>query len=471
MRHVAPEEEAFLAVLATEPARYETAAVAPPRRALAHIPGEAGWPVIGSTLGALADPKGYFERLAARHGRVVRADILGETRVSLLGPEANELVLLDPQRLFSARFGWEALMGRVFPRGLMLMDLDEHRLHRRALSVAFKAGPMRAYLAALDAAIAARVADWRAAPGPMLVYPAMKRLTLELAATAFLGTGIGPETEAVNQALADMVAATVAPMRWPLPGTQMRRGVRGRAVMIAYLDRQIPIRRERGGDDLFSQLCRATMEDGVLLSAQAVTDHMSFLMMAAHDTLTSSLTAFVWFLAANPVWQERLREEVRGLGLRDGEPLRIEHLEMMKLTEMAFRETLRLIPPVPALSRKAMRDFEFMGHRIPAGTTVGINALFTHHMEEVWPDPDRFDPTRFGEAAQAGRHRFAFVPFGGGAHMCLGLNYAYMQAKCFARHLLWNLSVAVEPGYAPAWQMWPIPKPRDGLPVTLSRVG
>ena len=459
-----------MAVLATDPVRYETAAAAPSRRALAHIPGEAGWPVIGSTLDVLADPKGYFERLAARHGRVVRSDILGETRVSLLGPEANELVLLDPQRLFSARLGWETLMGRVFPGNLLMMDLGEHRLHRRALSVAFKAGPMKAYLSALDAAIAARVADWRSAPGPIRFYPAMKRLTLDLAASAFLGAEIGPETEAVNRALVDMVAAIAAPVRWPLPGTQMRRGVRGRAVMVSYLSHQIPVRRERGGNDLFSQLCRATTEDGAPLSAEAVTDLMSGLLMAAHDTLTSSLTAFVWFLAADPAWQERLREEVRGLGLRDGEPLRVEHLEAMRLTEMAFKETLRLVPPGPALSRKATRDFEFMGHRVPAGTSVLINPLFTHHMAEVWPDPDRFDPTRFGDEAQAGRHRFAFVPFGGGAHMCLGLNYAYMQAKCFARHLLSNLSVGVEPGYAPAWQMWPIPKPRDGLRVALSRV-
>jgi cytochrome P450 len=91
-------------------------------------------------------------------------------------------------------------------------------------------------------------------------------------------------------------------------------------------------------------------------------------------------------------------------------------------------------------------------------------------MPEIWPDPDSFDPLRFTEEAQRGRHRFAWVPFGGGAHMCLGLHFAYMQAKCFARHFLQNLSVSLEPGYTPDWQMWPIPKPRDGLRVTLKPV-
>jgi cytochrome P450 len=77
---------------------------------------------------------------------------------------------------------------------------------------------------------------------------------------------------------------------------------------------------------------------------------------------------------------------------------------------------------------------------------------------------------RFTEEAQRTRHRFAFVPFGGGAHMCLGLHFAYMQAKCFARHFLQNVSVSLPQGAAPAWQMWPIPKPRDGLRVTLAPV-
>jgi cytochrome P450 len=247
----------------------------------------------------------------------------------------------------------------------------------------------------------------------------------------------------------------------------MQRGVRGRARIIGWLSQEVPLRRERGGDDLFSELCRARMEDGVLMSTQAVVDHMSFLMMAAHDTLTSSLSAFVWLLARNPGWQERLRAEIAGLGLASGAPLPFDRLEAMPLTEMAFKEALRIVPPVPALLRRALRDFTFAGYTIPGGTSVGVNPLFSHHMPEIWPEPDHFDPRRFTDAAQAGRHRYAFVPFGGGAHMCLGLNFALMQAKCFTRHLLQNVRLSVAPGYETDWKMWPIPQPKDGLWVTL----
>src|SRR5215207_8917260 len=300
----------------------------PPRRnSLTHIPGDEGWPLIGKTLEVLADPKGQVERQSKKYGLVYRSHLFGETSIVLLGPEANELVLFDQAKLFSSTYGWEIVLGRLFPRGLMLLDFDEHRLHRRALSVAFKSGPMKSYLAELDKGIAGRVAQWKAQPGPMLFYPAMKQLTLDLAATSFLGAGIGPEVKEITQAFVDMVAAAVSPVRQPLAGTQMARGVKGRQRIVAYFSEQIPIRRDKDGEDLFSQLCRATHEDGALLSTQDIVDHMSFLMMAAHDTLTSSLTSFIGALAANPQWQRRLREEVTGLGLGVSEPTTFDSLE------------------------------------------------------------------------------------------------------------------------------------------------
>jgi cytochrome P450 len=443
----------------------------PKRNSLTHIPGSEGWPIIGNTLAALADPKGYVERSAAKYGLIYRTYLLGETSVTLLGPEANELVLFDQAKQFSSEHGWGPILGLLFPKGLMLRDFDEHRVHRRALSVAFKSEPMKSYFTELDKGIAARVAQWRAKPGEMLIYPAMKQLTLDLAATSFLGADIGPEVDEINRAFVDMVAAAVAPIRKPLPGTQMARGVKGRKRIIAYFAQQIPIRRAKGGgDDLFSQLCQATHEDGALLSEQDIIDHMSFLMMAAHDTLTSSLTSFVGELAAHPDWQQKLRDEVVALGIAADQPTSLDQLNAMPLSEMAFKEALRLKPPVPSMPRRAIRDLTFKGFAIPAGTLVGVNPLFTHHMPEIWPVPDQFDPMRFTEEAQRNRHRFAWVPYGGGAHMCLGLHFAYMQAKCFARHFLQNLSVSLEPGYKPAWQMWPIPKPRDGLRVVLKPV-
>ncbi len=159
----------------------------PKRNSLTHIPGRRGLADHRQDAGGARRPQGTVERMAAKYGLVYRSHVFGETSLILLGPEANELVLFDQAKLFSSTHGWGRILGLLFPRGLMLLDFEEHRLHRRALSVAFKSGPMKSYLAALDAGIAARVAQWKAQPGPMLFYPAMKQLTLDLAATSFLG--------------------------------------------------------------------------------------------------------------------------------------------------------------------------------------------------------------------------------------------------------------------------------------------
>jgi cytochrome P450 len=440
-----------------------------PSSALAHIPGDDGWPIIGNTLSILADPKGFVEKRTQRYGPVYRGRVFGQANVSLLGPDANELVLFDTQKLFSSALGWGTILDLLFPRGLMLLDFDEHRLHRRALSIAFKSGPMQSYLAKLNAGIAEKVSRWPYGR-ELKFYPAIKQLTLDLAATSFLGEELGPELEVVKRAFIDMVAASIAVIRKPLPGTRMARGVRGRALIVEYFNRQVPLRRQRGGEDLFSELCRATWDDGSLLSNADIVDHMSFLMMAAHDTLTSSLTSFVYYLAANPNWQEKVREEIRGPGLAPDDPLPFDRLDDLVLAEMSFKEAMRLIPPVPSIPRRAVRDFEFKGFRIPAGTGVNVDPLFTHHMPKLWPEPERYDPMRFSQQASRDRHKFAFVPFGGGAHMCLGLNFAYMQAKCFTWHFLHKFRVSVASDYEPGWRMWPIPYPNDGLLVTLAPV-
>jgi cytochrome P450 len=441
---------------------------------LAHIPGETGWPILGNTLRAVRDPIAFTNSMRAKYGPVYRNYLLGIHGVTLLGPEANEFVLFDQHRLFSSTMGWAPVLELLFPRGLMLLDFDEHRLHRKALSVAFKSGPMKSYLEQLNRGIEERVARWMKGGSQFLFYPAIKQLTLDLAATSFIGDDAQLHSDEVNRAFVEMVAAAVTPVRKPIPGTQMYRGVRGRKRIIDLFSREIPRRREAGGEDIFSQLCRASYEDGSLLSPQDIIDHMSFLMMAAHDTLTSSITSLVWLLAKNPQWQERLRGEAfeLNLGTSNGRvpPLPYERLGELQLTEMAFKEAMRINPPVPSIPRRAVRSFDFGGYHFPAGTHASISPLFTHRMPDIWPEPLVFDPLRFSEEASRGRHRFAWVPFGGGAHMCIGLHFAYMQAKCFVYHLLTRAKISVPEGYTPNCQVWPIPKPRDGLPVQLTPV-
>ena len=429
-----------------------------------HVPGTDGWPLVGTTLMQLADPPEFTKRMVDTYGPVYRANSFGGRFVHLVGAEANELVLFDKDKIFSSEQGWGVTLNQLFPGGLMLIDGDKHRADRRILSVAFKPEPMRLYADALNGGIRKRIASWSGKP--IKFYPAIKALTLDLAASSFLGIPFGPEAARINKAFVDMVQASVTPIRAPIPFTPMGKGVAGRKYLVDYFSREVPRRRAGNATDMFSQICRTTNEDGSYLSDSAIVDHMNFLMMAAHDTITSSASTMVMLLGQNPEWQGKLRDEMNALGIND-EDLPYDRLNDLVLTDYAFKESLRFMAPVPSLPRRALKPFSFGGYDFPAGTFVGIQIAHVHHMEQYWPEPERFDPMRFTPEASRGRHKYAWVPFGGGPHMCLGLHFAYMQIKILMWHLLRTHSIQLPETSGRKWQAWPIPKPRDGLPVTI----
>ncbi|SIN63296.1 Cytochrome P450 [Parasphingorhabdus marina DSM 22363] len=441
----------------------------PGKDKLAHIPGEDGLPFFGSTLEMLKDPPSFGRRMFERHGSIYRTFSFGGWSVNLLGAEATELVLFNKDKIFSSEQGWGPILNNLFPRGLMLMDFERHRADRKALSVAFKPGPMKHHCQVLGEGIRERMEDWNGSA--FKFYPAIKSLSLDTAASAILGIPWGPEADRINKAFVDEVQASVGVVRSPIPFTKMWRGVKAREYLLEYFTPQVKARREKGGEDIFTQICLATHENGELLTEDEVVDHMNFLMMAAHDTITSSATSMTYLLAKHPEWQDRIREECLKVAPA-GAQLSYEDLGKLELTEMAFKEALRLIPPVPSMPRRAIKDFTFRNFTIPAGTTVGISPSFVHKMEKHWPEPEKFDPLRFTPENSAGRHKYAWVPFGGGAHMCLGLHFAYMQIKILMHAMLTQNRVVLSggPDYEPKWQVFPIPQPKDGLPVCLEKL-
>jgi cytochrome P450 len=433
---------------------------------LKHIPGEKGLPLIGDTLNLLSNTLAFGVKMREKHGNIYRNFTFGRHNITMAGAEITELVLFDKDKVFSSSGGWNTFLEKLFPRGLMLRDFEDHRLHRKAMAGAFKTGPMQSYLKGLDTTIKARVAGWKN-KREMRFYDEIKQLTLDLAASSFWGDDLSGQTEAVKAAFISMIAAATAPIRVPLPFTKMKKGVDARARIIEIFSAEIPKRRESTGDDLLSELCRARLENGELLSVIDIVDHMSFFLMAAHDTLTSSMSSFIYHLALYPEWQTKLRDEVAALNLVEGESFPYEKLNDMPLCEMAFKEALRLYSPVPGIPRQSVKDFTFQGFAIPKGTMLNVNLFATHYMEELWPEPHKFDPMRFTPEEIRARHKYAWMPYSGGAHTCLGMNFAYMQAKCFIARFLPEVEVSLKPGYVAKWQILPIPKPSEGLPITL----
>lgn len=429
----------------------------------------AGW---GHVLRALLSSDGNRtdmlsaqQRLYAEHGPVIRQDLGLVSMLLLLGPDANRQVLLDRERIFSAKKPWNQIMGRIFPRGLLLRDGDEHKHHRKVMLEAFKRPALRGYGERMNPMIEQGIADWGTQKQPFPAFLAFKELTLRIATAIFLGIPPSAETRKMQRAFEDMVAASMSRIRLRIPGLEFYRGLVGREFMIDFFGRLLPEKRAVESSDMLSRLCHAVSEDGDRFDDAEIIDHMIFLMMAAHDTTTSTLTSMLYELAKNPQWQERLREE----SLAFAEPhVGFEDLDHLESLTWAMRETMRRYPPLPVIPRVAQADFTFAGYVIPKGTMVVVSPIFTHHMDAWWSDPLRFDPERFSPArAEDQRHTHSWVPFGGGPHLCLGMRFAQVQVRAVMHQLLRRYRWSVPAGYTMPVQQAPISKPKDGLPVTM----
>ena len=231
----------------------------------------------------LKDPVGFGRSMHEKYGSIFRTNSFGNQNVILFGADANELLLFNRDKLFSSEQGWGPTLNNLFPRGLMLMDAERHRADRKVLAVAFKPAPMKHHCEKLNAGISERMADWTGQS--FNFYPAIKSLSLDLAASAILGIPWGPEADKINKAFVDEVQASMGIVRSPLPLTKMGRGVKARKYLTDFFSEQVEQRRAKAKDsaqdndseqDIFTQICLASHEDGNLLTKDEVADHMNF---------------------------------------------------------------------------------------------------------------------------------------------------------------------------------------------------
>lgn len=435
----------------------------PPGSGLRPVMGDPGLPLVGHSLTVMGDPLAVSRRGYERFGSVSWSNVIGITVVSVFGPEGIETVLANRDKAFSSELGWNEFIGPFFERGVMLMDFDEHLHHRRILQQAFKHERLVSYLDMMNPVIARGISGWRSGPGFEL-YPATKQLTLDVATEVFMGERLGAEADAINRAFVNLVVGGNTPVRADVPGGRWHRGLQSRRMMEDHFRSKLPAKRAGDGDDLFSVLCRAESEDGARFSDQDIVNHMIFTMMAAHDTSTITVAMMGYFLAKHPEWQDRVREECLALGT---DALAYEDLDRLPAMELVFRETLRMNPPVGMLARKTLKDTEINGHFVPEGSIVALSLYASHRMEPFWPDPDRFDPERFTPERSEGRHRYAWSPFGGGVHKCIGLHFGGMEVKALMHQLLLRYELRVPSTYEPFIDMATGPYPADGLPIEL----
>jgi cytochrome P450 len=449
-------------LLARIPDRPKDLAAPPPGSGLKPVPGERGLPWLGHVLESLRYGPAFEQLKFKQLGPVSWVQMFGQPMVHLAGPEALQILYTNRDKAFG--HGWDFFIGPFFRRGLMLMDFEEHLFHRRIMQQAFTNSRMAGYFGAITDLASRTIQNWpHNTEFPL--YPTIKQLSLDIAAEVFMAVEVGAERTRLAKAFLACTHAGTAIVRYPVPGGKWRAGLRGRQLLEDYFTRMLPSKRNSDGNDLFSALCHAETEDGERFSDADVINHMIFLIMAAHDTSTITAAAAAYFLGKHPEWRERCRAES---WRRGDKPLDLNELAELRSLDLVVKETLRLVPPVPGPIRRTVKDTEVLGHYIPADTQILVGTWVNHLMPEYWSDPLRFDPERFAEPRREDKsHRFAWLPFGGGVHKCIGMHFGMLEVKTVLDAMLRNYDWSYPESYEVRWRYTSLPFPNDDLPIML----
>jgi cytochrome P450 len=264
-----------------------------------------------------------------------------------------------------------------------------------------------------------------------------------------------------------MMEGALGIVRLDVPGFDYHRGMEGRRYLRKFFMDMIEKKRASNDEDIFAHFCKEKTELGEYYTDEDIADHMVFLMLAAHDTTTSASTMAAYYLCSDQPLQSKVAAEVASW------PKELSFDTVFHQTNSlicVFYETIRLHPPVPVFLRRTIRDCEIGGVHVPADTMVCVPGNYVHRLPDWWRDPDMFDPYRFSdEVAEHKRHNFMWVPFGGGAHKCIGMHFARMLFQLTFREVLLNyrLEYAEDDYYPAKLQHFPFTRPLDNLPVRL----
>ncbi|WP_173155863.1 cytochrome P450 [Phytohabitans suffuscus] len=391
----------------------------------------------------IRDPMAGLQSIAQEaDGEIVRLQ-LGWFRPYLVThPDHVQRILRDEATNYVRQGMFWSPLSRLFGQGI-LSDGPPWESSRRNLQPLFTAKRVDALMARM-AAVAHEAVDDLArhvrSGEPVDVATEMSRVVNRTIIRVFFADRIPPaEADQIIPALYDIATSMVvrmalpwAPQRLPLPGDRaFHRGVGTIDDVLLPVIRDVR-RHPDGGDDVIATLCAATGPDGAELTERQVRDDVVTMFITATETTSLTLTWLWPILRAHPDVARRLYDEIDSV-LGD-DRVRHTHVPRLHYVRAVLDELLRLYPVGWIFPRTALAADVLGDTRIEAGATLLISPFLTHRMAEFWPDPQRFDPERF--VAGGAPHRYAYFPFGGGPHQCLGRHVFQVEAQLIVASVL-----------------------------------
>lgn len=412
--------------------------------------------------------------LPRRYGDVVRLRFGGIHAHLVANPDLVQEVLHARNREFDKHTRGTYKLRLVLGLGLLTSEGSFWLRQRRISQPAFHRRKIASFAERMVTAAEEMCDEWREGEA-FDVHDAMMRVTLRVVSETLLGTDVTGQAASVGRAL-DVVIADVNrrvnqlfDVMPPIPTRQNRRFMEAMGTLDDVVLAMIRERRRSGvqRDDLLQMLMDTRDADtGEGMNDAQLRDEVMTIFLAGHETTANALSWSLYLMSRSPEVARRLRAEVqRVLGDR---PATFEDLAALQYTRQVVEETLRLYPPAWMIARAPVEDTELGGYFLPKRSLLLLSPWVVHRHPAYWPDPEGFDPDRFAPEARAGHHRFQYFPFGGGPRLCIGNNFALMEAQLILATLAqrWHLElvsgrpVVAEPlvTLRPRGGLWMIPR-------------
>lgn len=434
-------------------------------------PGPRNPPVLGQYVPFRKDPPGFLLRTAREHGDISFYRIGPANIFQFAHPDLVKDVLVTNQHSF--------IKSRVLQRakvllgeGLLTSEAPLHTRQRRLVQPAFHRERMASYAATMIE-YAARTRDRWQDGQTFNAAVEMMRLTLAVVAQTLFSADVEADAAAIGESLGavlhlfDLVMMPFSRVVERLPLPSVRRFEQGKRRLDEIIYRIIRERRASGEDrgDLLSMLLLAVDEEGGGgMSNQQVRDEALTLFLAGHETTANALTWTWYLLSQNPDVEAKLHAELDAvLGGRTPEP---DDFGKLRYTEAVIAESLRLYPPAWGVGRMAVKHYQARGYEIEPGDIVLMSPFVVHRDPRWFPDPERFDPERWSPELRAGRPKFAYFPFGGGARVCIGEHFAWLEGVLMLATLGQRWKLSLKPGHPVDYRALITLRPRHGMTMT-----
>jgi cytochrome P450 len=445
-------------------------------------PGPSSLELLGQLRKIQRNAPEYLLDAARRYGDLVFFDVPKNPAYFINQPDLIKHVLLDNHRNYSKDTIQYNSLSEITGKGLLTSDGSFWLRQRRLAQPAFARQRLMKLDEVVSPAAQAMLDRWEenARTGdPLDVDGEMMRLALEVVGKALFNIDLSRDAKRLVDAVLTALDYIVGRARNPtslssLPFFTTPRKARFKAA-VSTLDltvyQMIAERQDAGdpGDDLLGMLLKARdPETGSPMTPEQVRDEVITILIAGHETVASALT-WTWYLLAKQREQwEQLHSEVTGvLGMNLPTTTGLKDLPF---TSQVFSEALRLYPPAWLMTRKAIEADQIKECPIPTGALIIISPYTIHRHPVFWDNPESFDPSRFSPEQEKNRPRFAYIPFGGGPRLCIGDQFAMIEAQLIMAMVMQRFRLELLPHRPVEADPLVTIRPKHGLPMKVVRL-